>query len=176
MTEDVTGTWEGKLVFGRLAPAYEAYGGAYDGYGHDLYIKEAGDLDEEHEVKLAITSQAGYREFGTLPGPRPLVSIISGQLDYLERYSDPVSGFVDSSGLVKLCFYIADPRGDRAFVGQLRQRGLQRDISGKVMFRTGPGTGWNEQTTTYLFATLNVQKYGISFDERAYTVDYGHVF
>ena len=177
MTDDVTGTWEGKIVFGRLAPAYEVYGGAYEGDHRDPYLVKTGDLYEEYEVKLTIAAQAAYREFGTLPIPPPFVSIISGQMDYLARYSDPVSGFVDSLGRINLSFYNKAPRADRAFVGHLTQRGFQRDISGKVMFRTGPGTAWNDQTTTYIFATLSVQKYGINLnEERTYTVDYGHVF
>jgi hypothetical protein len=175
MTEDVRGIWEGTHEW-RTAPAYEAYGGAVDGFDLDLDIKRTNDIAQaDNDVKLAITSQDNYRKFGTAPGP--LVSIVSGQLDYIDpKVSTPVSGFVDDTGVVKLSFYWASSRDDLTFVGRLTSRGLVRDISGNLMIRVAPGTSWTDRFASYYFAKLSVHKPGMSLSDHAVIVDYGHVF
>ena len=91
--------------------------------------------------------------------------------------SDPVSGFVNDAGLVSLSIYQSDPRGDQVCVGRLTHSGLTREISGNVMIRVAPpGTGWPDLFTSYYFGRLSVRNNGIGANDRAYTVDYGHVF
>jgi hypothetical protein len=147
MTEDLTGTWEGIYSTG-TAPSYSAYGGAFEGFDRDPRIQRADNVAAaDHRVRLVIASQSDYRKF--VPNRAPLVSIVTGQMDYFVwDMSAPIGGFVDDSGLVSLSIYKSDPRGDEVFVGRLTHRGLTRDISGNLMLRvTPPGTGWPDLYT-----------------------------
>jgi len=177
MTEDLTGTWEGIYATG-TARGYEAYGGPLDAFDVDPKIRQTGDIvAADHGVRLVITSQSAYKKFVTSRAPS--VSIIAGQLEYLEvvGMSDPVSGFVNDAGLVSLSIYQSDPRGDQVCVGRLTHSGLTREISGNVMIRVAPpGTGWPDLFTSYYFGRLSVRNNGLGANDRAYTVDYGHVF
>jgi hypothetical protein len=163
VTEDVRGIWEGTHGWG-AAPAYEAYGGAVDGFDLDLDIRRTTDVQQgKNDVKLAITSQDNYRKFGTAPGP--LVSILSGQLDYIDpNVSTPVSGFVDDTGVVKLSFYWSSSRDDLTFVGRLTSRGLVRDISGNLMIRVTPGSSWNESICLLLLCNAERKEARIEFE------------
>jgi hypothetical protein len=185
MTEDLTGTWEG-IYSSATVPAYTAYGGDFDYPGRDLEIHRTDEgPTKDYGVRLVIASQGAYKQFGTPrqfgAGPFPLVSIVAGEMAFLEAgTSAPVSGFVDNSGLVNLSIYWSDPRVDQVFVGRLTHHGLTRDIRGNWMYRVSPGSAGPFSSpdiySTYRFARLSVRNNGFGPDDRAYTVDYGHVF
>ena len=175
MAEYLTGTWEGIDSTGTM-PAYAAYGGALDGFDLDLGIHRTSDIPaRDFDVRLVIASQGAYKQFGA--GPFPLVSIVAGEIAYLERgASAPVSGFVDDSGSVNLSIYESSPRDDRVFIGRLTHRGLMRNISGNITYRVAAGTSWAERYTSYYFGRLSVKNEGFGLDDRAYIVESRHVF
>jgi len=185
MTEDLTGTWDGIFSSG-AAPGYTAYGGDFDYPGRDLEIHRSIEPPgKDYRARLVIASQGAYKQLGTPQefgvGPFPLVSVVAGEIAILEQETSvPVSGFVDSSGLVSLIIYWSDPRVDRVFVGRLTHHGLTRDISGSWMYRVSPGSGGPSAQpdiySTYQFARLSVSNSELGPDDRAYTVDYGRVF
>jgi hypothetical protein len=173
MTEEVTGIWEGRLDT-MTAPPYAAYGGTYGG---PREIRGSGGPQENvpYDARLTITSQGDYRKLGT---KERWVSTISGELEYVNiKSSDPVSGFVDDSGMVNLIIYNYWSLSDCTFAGLLTTRGLVRDISGNLLSRRSewPGDaawGWID----YGFGTLSVKKYGLNVDYYTHVVNYGHVF
>jgi hypothetical protein len=169
MTADVSGIWEGTREFG-TAPAYEVD-------PEPLEIKYLSNWHAWRDAKLTITSQDEYRKVGTGTGRFvSLVSTVSGQFTgsgYLDP--TPVSGFVDDTGLVKLIFYEDSSLRDTIFIGRLTRRGLVRDISGNLMYRTGPGPGGGAWVS-YQFGTLSVKKFGLDFSDRVYMVNSVHIF
>jgi hypothetical protein len=173
MTADVRGIWEGTLVT-ETAPAYQVYSGPFGEPRKVIQILGSGP--RLYDVELTIKSQDEYRKLET---GEPLVSTVSGQLDYIQIGSTPVSGFVDDTGLVHLIFYNSSSYGDRTFIGHLTSRGFVREISGNLMGRGAepPHDGpWAWAWINYTFSTLSVKKLGLSLSDHAYIVDYGHVF
>jgi hypothetical protein len=108
---------------------------------------------------LWISSQGDYKNFGY----GQVVSPISGQVDGLEWYTNPVSGFIDHTGLVKLAFYLGTLSEDWTFNGHLTVRGIVGDISGNWTRMS-----WSNGIFLYQVGTMSVQKRGLFLTDRVY--------
>jgi hypothetical protein len=119
-----------------------------------------------HSISLWISYQGDYKNFGF----GQVVSPISGQVDGLGWYTNPVGGFIDDKGLLKLVFYLPSVSEDWTFNGYLTG-GSRGDISGHWTRMS-----WGNGLFMHQFGTMSVQKLVLSLSDHAVIVDYGHVF
>jgi hypothetical protein len=156
MNADVGGIWYGTIYTDGLAHLQGLQGGA--GFGGP---------PRTHSISLWISYQGDYKNFGF----GKVVSPISGQVDGLEWYSIPVSGFIDDKGLVELVFYLGSLSEDWTFSGTLTVRGSRGDISGNWTRMS-----WSNGLFMHQLGTMGVQKLVLSLSDYAYIVEYRHVF
>jgi len=157
MNADVGGIWDGTIDTDGLEH-FQGLQGDADGWGGP---------PSTDRITLWITSQGDYKDFGY----GQVVSPISGQVDGLEQYSNPVSGFVDDRGLVKLIFYGSSPVVDWTFNGRLRAGIIRSDISGNWT-RMSWSNGW----FLYQVGTMSVQRRGFIVTDRSYLTALGRDF
>ena len=154
MNANVSGIWYGTLYTDDIWHLQGLQGG-----------DELEGRPRTHSISLWISYQGGYKNFYFAQVASP----ISGQVDGLEK-TIPVGGFIDDKGLVKLVFYLASPTEDWTFNGYLTG-GSRGDISGHWTRMS-----WGNGLFMHQFGTMSVQKLVLSSSDRAYTVEYGHVF
>jgi hypothetical protein len=176
MTEDLTGTWEG--IYATALRRLRGVWWAPSSFDVDPKIRQTGDVvAADHGVRLVIA--VSERTKSLVTSRALLVSIVAGQIEYL-------GGCRNVRSRQRLCLpcrlgeskYL--PERPAIGPGVCRSpdtHGLTREISGNVMTRwRPPGRAWPD-LYPYYFGRLSVRNNGLGLnDDRAYTVDYGHVF